>query len=417
MKPLSITLVLLIAFSTLFGQADWVAGSITTSTGQTVEGEISRMVWNDAIEYLSFRKGEAGKVEDYPIANLASFAIEGTFFRIADVEINTSPRESGALVKVADKKTKVLKGILKQISNGSIELYELNTRNVSNHYFMCKGGGELEYLSFGRYYKIDPNGNRIVYELNEYRFQLNEALTACPSLIKEISTAGYTKNTLTKLFSQYYDCIGEIVLKKPKGKLTIKPGLVAVAGSQKSNAEIFRDVPLSRDDAFFPSWLYLSGGVFARTYFNSEQKISVRAELRYHQTSHEFARMRQIVTTSLTLIDREVFEEKSLAFRLVGEFVIINSQKPLMVTAGLSVDYLLKSFYEVSEERTFAGMLSVDIKRTGSPISQGPTLLTPDLGLVWRLGKVNLGASYNYYSGRNVGFNGSRYLMRVYYEL
>ncbi len=196
----------LLPFATLSGQGGWERASLTTSSGEILEGYAEDRRWRFRIRSVRFRAKREDKAEKYILSELQNFQMGGRKYIVRDVTINTSPRNPQQLVSEEDKTYEKQRIALLTLVEGTVSLYEFIDEESNRHYFIQESGQALEYLDFARY-TVEKRFSKTFYkESNPFRGTLLRVLDACFRLRPEIIKAKYRKEDLVKLINNYYNC-------------------------------------------------------------------------------------------------------------------------------------------------------------------------------------------------------------------
>lgn len=219
-----------------------------------------------------------------------------------------------------------------------------------------------------------------------YRVTLIELLEKCTSLIDNLKHTEYRRKSMLKLFSAYYDCIGE----KPDRQLTktriqLNPGIILGGGLMEYRR--INNVPTGNFDwGAGVTALSVTGGGFLELKRARSSSVSVRLAIAYTSSS--------TVKSGVTTQERKPrgleLSASSLDLRLGVKKLIWQRRLPLYAELGLAGGYLFNvddyRFYEFTPG--FSPELDTDYT-TGQNLGGYVRLSTS-------LGKWNAGLLYQY---------------------
>jgi hypothetical protein len=230
MRKLTATLLLSFTFVTIFSQKNILPGYIVLPSKDTVRGSIDYRNWEKNPTQIRFSQSPS-ESRSYTISDIEAFGVTGMdYYRKATVRVDDNPVRLSDIIVYSEELIQDQTVFLRILAEGKeLTLYELV--NFKTHYFIAKGGGPVEELS----YKLikDDQTNNIVTK-NDFRVQLKKLISSNGSLSYEQSLAidqlNYKEKDLVNFVSQVNglssDKISFANKKKEKPRLFAGGGVV-----------------------------------------------------------------------------------------------------------------------------------------------------------------------------------------------
>lgn len=389
MRYLYALLLCLILPVSLLAQPNWQVAEITLTDGAERRGEIDDRRWSYHFDDFRFRISAKQGLSRIPLSSVQRFTVNGRRYEVAEVNINTSSRDTRQLLRQEHRSVQTLRVPLLVLVEGPMSLFEYDDERGNAHFFLRENGQPLEYLDYGRYELDSEDGRTLYNEVNAFRSQLITALAGCLRIQQDILTARYRRETLLDIFEKYYNCgraRSGYWFTPEKGVWQLGPDL----GMVKSNptyGEIEEVVyPFRRLNSWEPAY-----GLHAKYRFAGPHgSVGVRLGAWYHSFN---------VSASVPDPEEEdpaaeatfnySYNERSLHFQLGPEIVILRTRYPVFLETMVEYHRILN--YQESRflTRTIGGQTTAegifhDFSR------QGAFSLTTGAGIVAGKARVSL---------------------------
>ncbi len=215
------------------GQENFRAGYVITPGGDTIHGFINYRNWGVNPSKISFEKVLKGQRVFYRPRDIRAFYVQDEYYLSAVVKNETSARSQ--LDNVSDNaaiQTRTDTAFLRRLAKGHPALlFYKSPMNIENFYLMKNG--KIHLLKYKKYMMQQSDGGSYVAENKEYVGQLLVFMADCPKMKSQISYSQYTRQSLVKLFGNYYQCLHETGAQTQKVEKTkLKWGLVAGIGGE-----------------------------------------------------------------------------------------------------------------------------------------------------------------------------------------
>lgn len=222
--------------------------------GTTISGYIQTPKHKLTRKKIQFSKSIGGEIELYSATDISSFMYQGIQYigHTMPIDMSTialNQVELGDAVIIREDTF-----FMEEIARGSISLYEYVDANLKHHYIIKDKNGKISELPFSRTVKHDKKTLKIsILEKRGYRNVLGLLMEDCATLQKKISKVQYKRESLTKLFQEYYICKAEIepnIVERPGGgiKLDVFGGLLNVNADRRIGANLetfkYRNAPI-----------------------------------------------------------------------------------------------------------------------------------------------------------------------------
>lgn len=226
MKIKTTLLSFLIPFAAL-SQSTWRNGTVVTTGGATLTGQINDIEWHTPPTKIEFRKAD-GTITEYAVDDIISFSLDRPArYEAHEIEydgdtqsLKNLPYGKETLTPVRDKV------FLEVIVNAPIGLLRMQARSGRQHYFLKMDGTVIELLN--RSYQ-HPTNNAEIATFKKYIQQLTLITNGCPEVQKALTGLSYTRNNLEKIITRINACRNTSVSPIWEGK---------IAGRKSANAGI-----------------------------------------------------------------------------------------------------------------------------------------------------------------------------------
>jgi hypothetical protein len=201
MKTTFQTLIFLISIFT-YAQTKFEKGYFIDNSSQKIECFIKNEDWKNNPTSFKYKTSDQSDVLSGDIMTVKEFGVYDSFKYIkADVKIDKSTEVISQLSRYRDPKFVTNTVFLKNLVEGSANLYLYEEGNLRRYFFNMQGG-QIEPLIYKKY---SPNQSYIM-ENNHYKQQLFNSFD-CESISQSnLNSLKYTKNSLVKMFVKYNTC-------------------------------------------------------------------------------------------------------------------------------------------------------------------------------------------------------------------
>lgn len=191
MRYLYALLLCLILPVSLLAQPNWQAAEITLTDGAERRGEIDDRRWSYHFDDFRFRISARQGLSRIPLSSVQRFTVNDRRYEVAEVNINTSSRDTRQLLRQEQRSVQTLRVPLLVLVEGPMSLFEYDDERGNAHFFLRENGQPLVYLDYGRYELDSEDGRTLYNEVNTFRSQLITALADCPRIQQDILKARY----------------------------------------------------------------------------------------------------------------------------------------------------------------------------------------------------------------------------------
>ena len=209
-----------------FSQENFLPGYIVTLKGDSTHGFIDYRNWNKNPDRIFFKPTLEEEKSVYTPIDIKLFRVKYEIYESAIVEAEESTIDFSALEYDPNLQIRIDTIFLQTMIKGETSLYHYNDKNNKDHFYI-KHNGKFDLLVYKKYL-TQFEGKSIVLENKKYIGQLTVYLKNCPSILAKISTTSYLKNSLKKLFLNYYECTKlEIEFQKKTEKILCEFGILS----------------------------------------------------------------------------------------------------------------------------------------------------------------------------------------------
>ena len=282
----------------LFSQENFIKGYVINAQGDTLKGWVDYRNWTYNPAKIKFKESGKGSAVLGP-SDILEFGVNNEKYvsTIADTEV--SPLSLNALDKNPQLRIRISRLFLQVLMDGEKSLFVYKSANGKENFYI-RQDSLLQLLIYKKYLKTINNAD-IVVENKTFTGQLNIYFANCKDLQKRISKLSYTRESLKRIFQEYYACINQEVLPNNSEKTILEKGILAGVSVADLKFKGSNYTSLNHTD-FSPS-SFFSAGLFLNAVFpKNKKRISLANELIYtrsefHGESEEFDNAYQIIRT------------------------------------------------------------------------------------------------------------------------
>jgi hypothetical protein len=239
---ISILLMLSLPFSSTYGQGKFIPGYIIKPNGDTVHGYIDYRNWSVNPVKISFKEQLNDTQKTYTCIDVNGFGVSHETFVSAIVQIDESKLNTDDLDETKDVLLRRDTVFLEAMVQGFKSLYYYESNGIKAQFFI-KQDSVFDLLVYKKYLKNqntsanytennsflkEPADANHIVENKRFLNQLAVYLKDCPDIQKNFKNITYSKQSLEKLFSQYYKCTNaEIKFQKKTEKAIVQTGILA----------------------------------------------------------------------------------------------------------------------------------------------------------------------------------------------
>lgn len=331
----SVTILFFFLSIACFAQENFLEGKIITLKGDTINGLIDYRFPNITPSEITFKTSE-DKTQKHSTKSIKGFIVGKEVFESKLVNIEKSGRNTSNISTSRELDLEKTEVFLKVLFKGTKSLYYYQTPSrQENFYFSYEDS--IRLLVYKKF-KIGPN----ILENKKYLGQLSLYLGNCSSIKNNVAATKYSLKSLSKLFSDYYECTSEtIIFQNERGRTefqyAIYGGLSLTSLKFKSNLNSFNY--LTQPDApFQPS--FSVGFRFNVVFSGNLQKWVLVNELQYSQFSTELQYLDQSTENVYTTYDSEITCNQ-LAINNLMRYHFYKKKNALYVNLGTMVGFAI----------------------------------------------------------------------------
>lgn len=294
-------LVFLIGTSLLpsaFGQENYLPGYVIANDGDKITGFINYLNWDKNPKKITFKKDQEGEPTSFIPKDIVEFGVSDEIYSSAIVQIETSPFHLNNLDSRPTLNFIKDKVFLQKMIGGEKSLY-YHKGNQSKESFYIQDDEKFVLLVHKTYYTYEEEIKKIAQN-KTFQEQLINYLSDCQPIATKSYRSDYKKQSLEKLFQEYYKCIGsQIEFQKKSEKITTEFGIVA--GITATKLSFWRNSLAAIVQTNYPISFKPTGGVFFNLVLpRSRGKLSIYNELIYTQyhAKGEYSSSRSTQTNS-----------------------------------------------------------------------------------------------------------------------
>jgi hypothetical protein len=370
MKRIFFLFLFLFLFFNSWSQAIFEKAYIVNLSGDTVAGEIRYENWLANPREIRFRSSPQSDVEIYQPKDILSFSVHNEIYISKTVDVETSSREVATLKNDPQLKINKRKVFLNLIVTGEKTLAAYNEYSGNTNFYIYFEG-EYQLLMYKKYLKKVENSN-LVHEEKRYIGQLMVYLSGCPNIKSKINQTKYTRQSLQKLFDNYYRlCLGlklEHSQKNEKDVLSFR----VIAGLSYTQLNFSGSVDYLAESDFKASTNLSFGGSLDIMFRRSRNRYMIINELIYssyktgviyvkviHHSYDIQLQMQQININSLFRINVPIKESRLFVnLGLVNAFTL-SFQNPLVKTNTINGEVTRSEAFEEYRKWEFGGLIGM----------------------------------------------------------
>ena len=363
-------------------QSNYLPGYIIKSDGETVRGFIDFQEWRVNPKKIRFKTNEAEKSTAMTIKTIEGFGIdEKESYVRRTVDVNIAPikvNEINHSRKPIFKKRTIFLRILVE---GKANLYFLYDEVGKEHFFIEKDDLPAEELIYTEYIKLLKN-KRAIIPFEQYKGQLNEALTDCDGLFFAVKDAEYKRRDLVAIFEGYNTCnsaSSSFSAKKEKVKIQIEPGVLIGLGANKLDfigtmTHDLGDMDFDISPAYsFGAYLNILGD-------RSRGRYALRNELIYNSiggsTHHEDIQSEDVYAISDVKLNLGYLQLNTL-FR----YTIPTEKIRPYINGGVGISVIITQVNEIVRERKLYALPTTETGKAINYIKKQDFSIVAGLGI------------------------------------
>ncbi|PHN04664.1 hypothetical protein [Flavilitoribacter nigricans] len=351
---------------TVFSQKNFVPAHLTTLDGRTYVGEIDFREWTINPDHIRFRPSADGKIQELSVREVAGFQIDEQqekYIR-AEISIIDESIEFDQLpffrnVLSIDHRIPRVEAtvFLRVLAEGTLNLYQFIDQNHRLHYYLQKGTGPIEELTYRvvKLFEAEPvlqagmrrTDNAHIVILETYKMELAKAMTnGCPKLQSAIGQLPYS-NLIKNLVVSYNECLDNSTYVMPRQKsyhaFFVQAGILN-AGFSANDQNHPETIKLSKD---LSAYLGL-GYEFAVP--RTRDKFILGLELGFF-SSRSIASNEFFIVEGARRSIRYELEQNVSQFSLYGKFIPFKVKYAPYIKAGLGIFHYRKNSFTVQDNR------------------------------------------------------------------
>jgi len=354
----------------LHAQKNYSAGYIIKLNGDSINGLIDYRSWESNPTDIYFKEKPAEESRNFKPIDIKRFGVGNEIYYSAVVKTDRSPRDLQDLQYNATPEFETDTLFLQTMFNGDKCLYFYKGKN-GNENFYIKKGSNFELLIYKPYIIEIKNENSFAENL-QYQIQLSEYFNDNPETKSSILNTKYNKNSLEKLYRQYYKGSNTAVsFKRNKEKILTEFGLTG--GFTNTSLKFSDDGKAFTALAganFNQSSDFTAGIFFTIILPRSQGRWSINNELMYshYKTNGNFATDNKSINESI--LNTFNFEISYLKINnmLRFQFPVGAKKLFLFLDAGISDGFALMLKDTWKAETTFSSTVTIqNFKALDSP--------------------------------------------------
>jgi hypothetical protein len=279
LRRMGVIILFIISFQKTFSQENYLPGYVIKQDADTLYGYLDYRNWEKNPNKINFVKEIGDKQSTFTPNDISEFKVSDEIYLSAVVEIEISSNRTESLGNSPQMNFMNDTTFLQTLVRGEKSLYYYKHVNGKD-YFYISNGGDFDLLQYKRYLKYG-DGNPRVVDNNKYVGQLVLYLTGCESLKSKLDHVSYKKNSLTKIFQDYYECTQSgFAFKKTKEEGHSEFGVFA--GSSITSVKFSSTGFPHLTQGHFNTSVDPSVGLFYNfTLPRNQGKLSIQNELQY----------------------------------------------------------------------------------------------------------------------------------------
>lgn len=210
----------------VLAQTNFLPAKIVNAVGDTIQGEIDYRNWDKNPNKITFRNHEQKEILEFTPKDIQGFSVADEVYLSARVETEKIGNQLGQSPTI---ETTIETVFLQTIIAGEKSLFLFKNEASRENYYI-KENNEfylLKYKKYNREQTVGGTTKSYVAENKYFLGQLGAYLKDCPNIQKDVTITQYKKESLSRLFVGYYDCMGgQIEFEKTKEKTLTKIGVL-----------------------------------------------------------------------------------------------------------------------------------------------------------------------------------------------
>lgn len=229
----SLALIILLT-SAAHAQSHVEEGIVVLIGGEHMYGYIDYGNWDKNPNSIVFTKTlNKASISIFP-EDIEGFYVADEHYISATVQVENSSTKLAFMSRKPNLTFDTTEAFLQVIVEGEKSLYYYKDQDAKGHFYI-RQEGKLVLLKFKKYLK-NVNGKRVIGLNRAYIGQLINYLQGCGSIVSKVNETTYSRNSLKRLFMNYYACRDERpAFHKQAEKVLIQPGLLAGLSATKLN--------------------------------------------------------------------------------------------------------------------------------------------------------------------------------------
>jgi hypothetical protein len=293
---ISLSVLLTFICMTAFGKDKYLPGYIIQLNGDTIKGFIAYRNWNANPERIFFKRDLSFPREGYSSTEIKGFKVSDELYISAIVIIDKSEISNEGLEESEEGILIIDTVFLQTMIQGTKSLYYYIEKNIKAQFYI-KQDTAYELLLYKKYreqqvirgtslaldegFLMKQKYENAVIEKKPFLNQLAIYLQDCPDIQSTFNTTAYTKESLEKLFHNYYECINSKMAFQKKTEMTlIETGVLS--GLSVTTVTFSGDYNKHLVNADIEPSVNYSGGLFISFIFpRNFRRWSFNSELLY----------------------------------------------------------------------------------------------------------------------------------------
>lgn len=268
-----------------YSQENYIQGYIIKEKGDTIIGFIDYRNWDSNPNKINFKSELESEPYKYTPNQIKEFGVKDELYVSGIVNAEISSKNSSQLDEDPTLKIRKDTTFLQTLFRGTKSLYYYRNP-ISGDNFYINLDTHFELLIYKKYLRR-IKGSKIITENNKYIGQLILYLEDCPSIQSKIQHSSYNKNSLVKIFENYYKASNsQIEFHRQKEKVKTDIGVIVGLSQTTLKFNTTKLDYLSNTD-FNPSTDFSAGLYFDIILPRDQGKWSIYNEVLF--TSYEIS--------------------------------------------------------------------------------------------------------------------------------
>jgi hypothetical protein len=210
-----IAIIALSCFSISYAQ-DYKKGYLVSNGGERTECLIKKEDWTYHPERIVYKLDDASpEIIEKDELSFAEIGIyDDVTYKRFTVDLERSQNQTRFFSNERLPKWKKETQLLKLLVKGNANLYVLIDESMTKYFFETPTVPIVQLLHYryiGKRNSMTTQGyENAVYEINQYKIQLQESLSCDAMAEKDFRNLAYKQNALVKLFTKYNGCVDAV---------------------------------------------------------------------------------------------------------------------------------------------------------------------------------------------------------------